>query len=312
MSSRLIKTILLNILGLLCLISQSTQACTASINNRPIKMGGIYSEDIPSVGQKSRWVSLPTITFSACTAQSKVKLQLNSRTDQGHIALASISGIAIGLSADDLYFLDLSKPIEVDRYWLPGNQAGTFTLSLKAAFVRTQPVISLGAINTTPSFTLTAESGDISPSEMSPSFVGMVCANGCRLQDNVILPVELGAYASTDFPQMGSRSPKKRFAIRLTGCLPDEKLSLTFTSSGSGATQGLLNLNQDKNSASGLGVGIARAGQEQLLNIGTETSVFTSDTNGQATVEFDAFYQRIGTISGGPANTSALITINHK
>lgn len=135
--------------------------------------------------------------------------------------------------------------------------------------------------------------------------------NTCEVLAQADVPVNLGNFAPSDFPNPGDTSPERSFAVAMSRCSANAKPIVTFDdNNGATAGAGILNLRNDPGVARGFGIVIHRAeqGDRVLLGQGYAAPV----VGDEARLELKASYIRTAIDASdmhpGAANGNAQFT----
>lgn len=151
--------------------------------------------------------------------------------------------------------------------------------------------------------------------DFSAEFTGELCMSACSMHSTI---VPMGTVSLKAFPQVGARANATRFKIDLFGCPPNKKIYLNFSpGEKNGGIQTLKNgnsylrLSKRDDAASGFVLGLMDD-HGNLQTFADETKDVLADAQGNASVEYVAFYERVSdVVKSGVANAISAITVGY-
>lgn len=142
---------------------------------------------------------------------------------------------------------------------------------------------------------------------------GFVSKNACTLNTPTV-NFNLGEHQQNTFRGIGSTGQEKTQPIILS-CHPKTKYSLTVNGDDAGKP-GVIKLTQEPGVASGIGVQLLTAKDNQPILLATKTEIGTSAAKGtdlEVTINITArYYQTDTQITPGKANASATFTVTYQ
>ncbi|PHM73759.1 fimbrial protein [Xenorhabdus kozodoii] len=141
----------------------------------------------------------------------------------------------------------------------------------------------------------------------------IVESRSCAFDNNPI-PVALEPITSTQLPQLGSTAAERAFAIPLN-CDARIKVNMLLQAGSQGAydpQNGVIKLNPNAYSASGLGIQILDGKKSIPIPLGKKIGYIETRTEGPATIPLKARYYRYGRVKEGTVNATATFTMSYE